>query len=74
MIEIPVPPPVLSVACPLCHTVDRTVTSESLSAGAYWACARCGQKWTAERMERASAYQHTLVVQRAAAVERAASA
>ena len=55
-----IPAPVLSATCPLCHTLDRTVTPESLLSGAYWSCARCGQKWTAARLETASAYQRDL--------------
>lgn len=57
---------VCSATCPLCHTLDRAVTSESLLAGASWSCARCGQKWTAARLETASAYQRDLAAQRSA--------
>ncbi len=58
--------PVLSATCPLCHALDRTVTSESLLAGAYWSCARCGQTWTAARLQTASAYQREVAAQRSA--------
>ena len=46
----------LSPTCPLCHTVDRTITSDALRAGAEWACTRCGQTWTAARLATAAAY------------------
>jgi ribosomal protein L37AE/L43A len=46
----------LSPICPLCHTLDHTVTADSLGAGAYWACTRCGQTWSAARLARAAAY------------------
>ncbi|HSL23674.1 MAG TPA: hypothetical protein VK886_19235 [Vicinamibacterales bacterium] len=49
-------PDLLSPTCPLCHTLDRTVTADSLRAGAAWDCTRCGQTWTAERLETAAAY------------------
>ena len=58
--------PVLSATCPLCHTLDRTITSESLLAGADWSCVRCGQKWTAARLETATAYQRDLAAHRSA--------
>lgn len=47
---------VVSAECPLCHTIDQKVTSESLRAGASWACTRCGQTWDAQRLETAAAY------------------
>jgi len=46
------PPP----SCPLCHTLDHTVTSESIAAGATWACITCGQVWSASRLQTAAAY------------------
>lgn len=46
----------LSPTCPLCHTLDHTVTADSLLAGAVWACTRCGQTWSAARLARAAAY------------------
>lgn len=52
----PVQAAVLSPTCPLCHTHDLTVTPESLSAGATWACTTCGQQWSAARLETAAAY------------------
>ena len=48
--------PLLSPTCPLCNTPDDTVTHDSLREGAGWACTRCGQAWTAERLLAASAY------------------
>ena len=46
----------LSRTCPLCHTADDTITPDSLRAGAAWACTRCGQSWSAARLEKAAAY------------------
>jgi hypothetical protein len=57
MTPVQMPIDVLSATCPLCHTLGPTLTPEELRAGAGWACARCGQKWTAERLETAAAYQ-----------------
>ena len=42
--------------CPLCHTLDRTVTAEALQAGAGWRCTACGQAWSARRLETVAAY------------------
>jgi hypothetical protein len=44
-----------SPTCPLCHTVDSTVTADSLRIGANWFCTRCGQNWDASRLERVAA-------------------
>ena len=46
----------VTATCPLCHTVDRTVTPDSLASGATWKCARCGQTWSGEGLERRAAY------------------
>ena len=45
-----------SPTCPLCHTLDHTITSDALAAGAIWTCTRCGQRWTAARLATAAAY------------------
>jgi ribosomal protein L37AE/L43A len=45
------PPP----TCPLCHT-PSPLSSDALQAGGYWACPRCGQTWTGERLETFAAY------------------
>jgi predicted Zn finger-like uncharacterized protein len=50
------PIPVLSPTCPLCHTLDQTVTSDSLRTGGRWRCTRCGQAWDAARLEAVAAY------------------
>jgi hypothetical protein len=42
--------------CPLCHTVHQSVPSELLQSGASWTCQRCGQTWTAARLETVAAY------------------
>ena len=46
----------LAPVCALCHTLDPTVSPESLAAGATWACTKCGQTWSAARLETAAAY------------------
>jgi hypothetical protein len=43
-------------ACPLCHASDYTGSADSPEPGAAWACARCGQNWTAARLEAVAAY------------------
>lgn len=48
----------LSPVCPLCHTLDQTVTVDSLRTGATWVCTRCGQTWSATRIETVAAYAH----------------
>jgi transposase-like protein len=48
-----------SPTCPLCHTVDDTITSDALAAGATWRCTRCGQMWSADRLATAEAYAQT---------------
>ena len=54
---------ILSPTCPLCHTLDRTVSADALLAGATWGCARCGQTWSAVRLAAAAAYaQHAAVI------------
>jgi transposase-like protein len=46
--------------CPLCHTLDHTVTADSLRAGASWVCVRCGAGWSAVRLQTVAEYaQHT---------------
>jgi hypothetical protein len=52
----PQTPPVVVGMCPLCHTVEATVTAEALNAGANWRCANCGQMWSARRLEAVAAY------------------
>jgi hypothetical protein len=46
----------LAPVCALCHTLDRMISADSLAAGATWACSRCGQTWSADRLETAAAY------------------
>ena len=48
---------VLSPTCPLCHTLDTTITAGALAGGATWACTRCGQSWNVARLETAAAYE-----------------
>ena len=42
--------------CPLCHTADVTMTNAATAAGAYWQCARCGQRWDSVRAATVAAY------------------
>ena len=42
--------------CPLCHTVDPTMTNIALSAGADWHCSRCGQRWDTVRLAAVAGY------------------
>ena len=44
------------MTCPLCHTVDTTLSSESFAAGIAAACPRCGQIWTSKRLDTVAAY------------------
>jgi hypothetical protein len=48
--------PASAAICPLCHTLDRAMSAESLQAGASWRCARCGQMWSAVRLATSAAY------------------
>ncbi|MDH4064800.1 MAG: hypothetical protein OEW19_10415 [Acidobacteriota bacterium] len=43
--------------CPLCHTPDRTTTVGALAGGADWRCARCSQRWDAERLATVAAFE-----------------
>lgn len=42
--------------CPLCHTVDPTMTNIALSAGTDWHCSRCGQRWDTMRLAAVAGY------------------
>lgn len=42
--------------CPLCHTTHPSMTHEALAAGGSWVCARCGQRWHAQRLLAVSRY------------------
>lgn len=44
------------VTCPLCHTVDPTMTNVALSAGVDWHCSRCGQRWDTMRLAAVAGY------------------
>jgi ribosomal protein L37AE/L43A len=53
--------------CPLCHTVDTTVTEADLATGGEWRCTTCGQRWDAERLGVVAAYAQ-FVASRASSV------
>jgi hypothetical protein len=44
------------MTCPLCHTIDTTTASETFASGVASTCARCGQVWTASRLDTVAAY------------------
>jgi len=44
-----------ATTCPMCHTVVA-LTQQALAAGATWRCARCGQRWDADRLATVAAY------------------
>jgi predicted Zn finger-like uncharacterized protein len=50
--EIAVPGP---ATCPLCHT-PSSLSLDTLGAGGYWRCARCGQDWDAARLDGYAVY------------------
>jgi hypothetical protein len=41
--------------CPLCHTIQVSLSNDALAAGEGWQCARCGQRWDARRLATAAA-------------------
>lgn len=47
--------------CPMCHTV-AAITDQALAAGAGWRCARCGQRWSADRLAAVAAYARYVAV------------
>jgi transposase-like protein len=47
---------VVAPVCPLCHTIDTTVSAESLRRGGWWRCTVCSQSWDATRLETTAAY------------------
>jgi len=49
-------PSVVTPLCPLCQTLDRTISEASLNAGETWNCVGCGQTWSARRLEAVAAY------------------
>ena len=50
-----------SAICPLCHTIDSTVTELILDAGGGWQCALCQQRWTRDRLDTVAAYGRWVV-------------
>ena len=45
--------PLAHQVCPLCQTTAGLAAPD---AGAAWLCARCGQRWTADRLASVTAY------------------
>lgn len=45
-----------ATTCPLCHTVDTTITEAELATGGEWHCTICGQRWDAAALVTAAAY------------------
>jgi hypothetical protein len=43
-------------ACPLCHTIEMSLSEDALAAGGGWRCAICGQRWDAPRLATVAAY------------------
>jgi hypothetical protein len=59
----PLPLPI----CPLCHTVDKTISPETLAAGGAWACTLCSQNWSQSRLDVVTAYKQYDLARKAAA-------
>lgn len=55
------------MTCPLCHTVDTTISDESFGTGIAATCGRCGQIWTAKRLDTVTAYASYAAARAAAA-------
>jgi transcription elongation factor Elf1 len=47
----------MMATCPLCHTVDATVSVDALESGVDWTCGTCGQNWSAGRLRTVVAYK-----------------
>jgi hypothetical protein len=45
-----------SATCPLCHTIEGSLSDEALAAGGGWRCTLCGQRWDAPRLATVAAY------------------
>jgi hypothetical protein len=45
-----------SAICPLCHTLEPTMTDAALRAGGWWRCSVCDQIWSAQRLATVAAY------------------
>lgn len=52
------PEPVIQrhATCPLCHTIDMSLSNEALAAGGGWRCTICDQRWDAPRLATVAAY------------------
>ena len=53
------PGPAPSGVCPLCHSVDTSISAAALAAGGSWKCVSCGLRWDAERLATVAAYAAT---------------
>jgi hypothetical protein len=49
-------PPSDPLTCPLCHTPHPTGMADAPRIGSDWVCTRCGQTWSAARIETVAAY------------------
>lgn len=45
-----------SMTCPLCHTAHQVGAADTPPVGAAWVCTRCGQTWSAARIDTVAAY------------------
>ena len=55
----PVPAIERHAACPLCHTIEMSLSEDALAAGGGWRCTVCGQRWDAPRLATVAAYALT---------------
>ena len=52
------PDPVIQrhATCPLCHTIDMSLSNDALASGGGWRCTICDQRWDAPRLATVAAY------------------
>ena len=55
-VDVTGPQPAPLATCPLCHTVESSVSDAELTGGASWRCQSCGLRWDAERLATVAAY------------------
>ena len=54
--------PLAALTCPLCHTLDDTITAVALETGASWRCRRCSHLWSATRLATVARYDEYMAV------------